>query len=395
MTDQQTLRDITRRVINYVETRTTQQVEEVHRVPTSAYRDPDRWQREVDEIFRRKPLALALSAELAEPHQYKALDVTGIPVVLRRGSDGVVRAFHNACRHRGAALVQVGSGKARQLVCSYHGWSYDERGCLTAISQNQTFGELDMSQFPMRELPCEERHGVVWVVLTPGGELDLDEWIGDAAPVLADMKLDSLYHFSTRDFPGPNWKVAMDGYLESYHFPYLHRNTFNKTLHANACEVESLHRHSRMYFARRGIAQLKEIPEEEWEIDNWLGQTLYMFPNAQFAYGFLPSATGAEELPGYGRHCLVHMIYPGSAVGSSVTQQINLTTKPVTTDRDRSTLQNISEESYTVVTGEDYWMGGEIQRTLEFAAPEFLMFGRNEQALTYYHTALDKLLKET
>lgn len=394
MTDQQTARDIVRRIINYVETRTTQQEAEIHRIPASAYRDPARWQREVEEVFRRKPLALALSAELPGAHQYKALDVTGVPVVLWRGADGVVRAFHNACRHRGAALVEPGHGKARHLVCRYHGWSYGERGCLAAISQQGSFGELDLSQFPMRQLPCEERHGVVWVVLTPGGELDLEEWLGDAAPVLADMKLGSLHHFSTRDFPGPNWKVAMDGYLESYHFPYLHRDTFNKTLHANAGEVERLRRHSRMYFARRGVTRLKDIPEEQWEIDSWLGQTLYVFPNAEFAYGFLPSAAVSGKAPGYGRHCLVHMIYPGATVDASVTQQINLTTKPVTSPSERALLQSVSQESYEVVTGEDYWMGGQIQRTLEFAAPEFLMFGRNEQALTYYHTALDELLKE-
>src|SRR5262245_37067466 len=123
MADQQALRDITRRIINYVETRTTQQVARIHRIPAAAYRDPARWQREVEEVFRRKPLALALSAELASPHQYKALDVAGVPVVLRRGGDGVVRAFLNACRHRGAALVEPGPGQSRQLVCRYHGWS--------------------------------------------------------------------------------------------------------------------------------------------------------------------------------------------------------------------------------------------------------------------------------
>jgi phenylpropionate dioxygenase-like ring-hydroxylating dioxygenase large terminal subunit len=393
MTDEQVLRDMTRRLIAHVDAKTTQQVSEIHRIPRSAYRDPDRWSREVDEVFRRKPLAVALSAELASPHQYKALDITGVPVVLRRGSDRVVRAFHNACRHRGAALVPVGAGTARRLVCPYHGWSYDERGQV-AVSQQQTFGELDCSRFPMRELPCEERHGIVWVVLTPDADLNLDEWIADAGPVLDELDLGALHHFSTRDFPGPNWKVAMDGYLELYHFPYLHRNTFNKTVHGNVAEVEPLHRHQRIFYARRGITRLKDIPEQDWVTGEWLGQTLHLFPNAEIAFGFTPAATAGEQ-PGFGRHCLVHMVYPGPTVDTSVTQQINLTTRPVVTDDEQATLREISDEALKVVTGEDYWMGGQIQRTLEFAAPDFLMFGRNEQALTHYHVGLDRLLKET
>lgn len=393
MTDDQALRDITRRLIAYVDAKTTQQAPEIHRIPASAYSDPGRWSREVDEIFRRRPLALALSAEVASEHQYKALDVTGVPVVLRRGSDGVVRAFHNACRHRGAALVQPGAGTARRLVCSYHGWSYDERGQLS-VTQEQTFGELDCAQFSMRELPCEERHGIVWVVLTPGAELDLDEWIGDAGPVLAELNLGALHHFSTREFTGPNWKVAMDGYLELYHFAYLHRNTFNKTVHGNVAEVEPLGLHQRIFYARRGITGLKDTPERDWAIGEWLGQTLHLFPNTEIAFGFTPAATAGDQ-PGFGRHCLVHMIYPGPSVGTSVTQQINLTTEPVTTEEQRAALQGISDEALQVVTGEDYWMGSQIQRTLAFAAPEFLMFGRNEYALTHYHVGLDRLLKET
>jgi phenylpropionate dioxygenase-like ring-hydroxylating dioxygenase large terminal subunit len=393
MTDQQTLREIARRLIAYADARTTQQAEEIHRIPASAYRDPDRWNREVDEIFRRKPLVLAMSAEVAGPHQYKALDVAGVPVVLRRGSDGVVRAFHNACRHRGAALVQAGAGTAKRLVCPYHGWSYDDRGCL-AISQAQTFGDLDASQFPMRELPCEERYGLVWAVLTAGAEMDLDEWIGEAGPVLEELNLGSLHHFSTRDFSGPNWKVAMDGYLEVYHFPYLHRNTFNKTVHGNVAEVEPLHRHQRIYYARRGITEFRDRPDQDWVTGEWLGQTLHLFPNTEIAFGFTPAATTGEQ-PGFGRHCLVHMIYPGPTVGTSTTQQINLTTDPPASDEERAVLRGISDEALKVVTGEDYWAGGQIQRTLEFAAPDFLMFGRNEQALTHYHVGLDKLLKET
>jgi phenylpropionate dioxygenase-like ring-hydroxylating dioxygenase large terminal subunit len=382
----------TQRMIEHVESHTTGQVPEIHRVPTADYSSPDRWQREVDEVFRRIPLAVALTAELPNVNDYKAVDVVGAPVVIQRGSDGTVRAFYNICRHRGAALANLGAGNTTQFVCPYHGWAFDQKGCLKAVPAAATFGEFDWSQAALTALPTEERHGIVWVILTPDIEMDLDDWLGPAQPVLAELELEKLHHFSTRQFDGPNWKVAMDGGLEVYHFPVLHRKTFNKTVHGNVAEVEALGRHQRIFFARRGIAALRAIPVGDWPVDEWLGQNLNVFPNIEIAFGFLPS--NDQEKPRFGRHCLMHMRYPGRTVDTSVTYQLNLTSNPVLDEADRLLLENISQQAYDVVTGEDYWVGARIQRGLGYGAPRYLMFGRNEQALAHYHQQLDELLKE-
>jgi hypothetical protein len=206
------------------------------------------------------------------------------------------------------------------------------------------------------------------------------------------MKLDQLHHFSTRELAGPNWKVAMDGYLEVYHFATLHRKTFNRTLHSNVFEVEPLGRHQRMFFARRGITDLKQVPEDDWQVDSWLGSAVNVFPNVQIASPFVPA--NDYDNPEYGQHWLIHMIYPGASVDTSVTRQINLTTRAVTTEADRKTLQHISDETYDIVLNEDYWVGQRIQRALNHAAPEFLMCGRNEPGVAHYHAHLEELLKE-
>ena len=97
---------LTRRNIAHSVNGTVPLEDDIMRVPSSNYYDPARWQLEMDRIFRRLPLVLGFSAELREPHSYKALEVMGTPVLLMRDGDGVLRSFVNMCSHRGAQLVE-------------------------------------------------------------------------------------------------------------------------------------------------------------------------------------------------------------------------------------------------------------------------------------------------
>ena len=119
---------------------TQDQVEAIHRVPAIDYYDPDRWQTEIERVFRRLPLVLASSSELAEPGAYHAIEVAGVPVVVMRGEDGKVRAFLNSCSHRGAMVVPEGVGQAHRHACPYHSWTYDTRGALVSIYEEEHFG---------------------------------------------------------------------------------------------------------------------------------------------------------------------------------------------------------------------------------------------------------------
>jgi phenylpropionate dioxygenase-like ring-hydroxylating dioxygenase large terminal subunit len=91
-----------RRHLADVKAGTVDQAPGVLRVPASHYVDPDRWRLEIDRIWKRVPLVLALSCELREPGDYRALEVVGVPVLVARGSDGAARAFVDSCSHRGA-----------------------------------------------------------------------------------------------------------------------------------------------------------------------------------------------------------------------------------------------------------------------------------------------------
>ena len=137
-------RDVTvalaKRLLAFHEAGTTEEAADVYRVPTAHYIDADRWQLEMDRIFRRVPLPLALTCELREAHAYKAMDALGVPILITRGADGQARAFVNACRHRGSIVVPGGCGEARRFTCPYHGWVYDQAGSLTGMYGRETFG---------------------------------------------------------------------------------------------------------------------------------------------------------------------------------------------------------------------------------------------------------------
>src|SRR5262249_22303456 len=104
-------------------------VERARTLPGSWYADAAHHALEIDRVFRRSWVGVGLADDVAAPGSYLAADVGPIPVVIVRDDAGNLRAFLNACRHRGAP-VAYGSGSSRALQCSYHGWVYRLDGSL-------------------------------------------------------------------------------------------------------------------------------------------------------------------------------------------------------------------------------------------------------------------------
>ena len=96
--------NLAERALSHFREGSTDQSESVMKMPIEAYTDPDRYKRESNLIFRHLPMAAALSIELPEAGNYKAMTVLDVPILLVRGKDGKARAFLNVCRHRGAGV---------------------------------------------------------------------------------------------------------------------------------------------------------------------------------------------------------------------------------------------------------------------------------------------------
>ena len=167
-------------------------------IPVERYFDPAIWQAEIRGLFRALPLVAAHSSEIATG-QVLACDTFDVPVLIARDAEGVVRAFLNVCRHRGMRLVDAGdSAHSRaSVVCPYHGWSYRLDGRLRHMLHAEAFDACPAGARDLVQLPCEERHGLVWVVPDAHAKIDLPAFLGSLDAELAFCDLPSLRSFAS------------------------------------------------------------------------------------------------------------------------------------------------------------------------------------------------------
>jgi nitrite reductase/ring-hydroxylating ferredoxin subunit len=368
------------RTIAHNKAGTVHLTESVTTIPASNYFDPERWQREVDMIFKRVPLLLAMTAEIKEVNTYKAIDVVGMPVLISRGADGIARAFVNMCSHRGAQLVDPGVGTARRFACPYHNWTYNQEGDLVGVFKQDDFGQLDTSCLGLTQLPIAERAGLIWVTLSPDSKLDFDAFFAGYDEMLEFCDFASMNHFGTRILAGPNWKISFDGYVDFYHLPILHKNTFGPDMSPDAL----FHRvgpHQRVTGPRGNWAKLEGRPTSEWPESVLTGGVWSVFPHGSIA-GF--------EIEGH-KIYQVARVFPGATAAESVTYLDFISTAPKTDEFIAAANKQIAFLE-NVVRDEDYATGLKIQRTVKTGAKKVLHFGRNEGGAQYVHGWLDALL---
>lgn len=194
-------------------------------VPLGRYTDPEFFDLEREEVFGRSWLFVGHVSEWPAPGSFRSLDLPTGGVIVARGDDGALRAFRNACRHRGAPVVRTAEGVARLLVCAFHSWSYDLEGRLVRVPGEADFGGLCTSGRSLPPVRLDEWSGLVFV--------NVDE---DAPPLRTFIdpiarRFDSFFESSLRLVErrrrevGANWKVVLEAFLEVYHLPTVHRDT--------------------------------------------------------------------------------------------------------------------------------------------------------------------------
>jgi len=257
------------RMLSMVRTNTRDDGPGVSHTPVEGYYDPARFQREVDLLFRRYPIVVAFSSQLCKPGDFVVNDHTGQPILVTRGTDGVLRAFLNVCRHRGAAVEQKPCGaNKRAFVCAYHGWSYDLTGRLVGVTDGAAFGEIDRSKHGLRRLKLAEKYGLIWVVPTALEEgedagFDIDRYLGALNADLSGWDMQGwVLHSSEPIRPRMNWKLVIDTFLELYHFRYLHPGTVYPLFLDNIATYERMGNHMRWAAAKRTLTELEGQPRK-------------------------------------------------------------------------------------------------------------------------------------
>jgi phenylpropionate dioxygenase-like ring-hydroxylating dioxygenase large terminal subunit len=180
-------------------------------------------------IFHSTPLVIAHCDQVPQPNDYMVREAYGKSLLITRNRQGQARVFFNTCRHRGAEPA-AGTGNRRHFACPYHGWVYNNDGNLVSLPLQDRYDGLDLSTMGLFELPCEERHGFIWVILDPEACIDVAAHLGELDGELADWGFGDLkYMGAPADVElEANWKATGEGFLEGLHVPFVHRGTFDR-----------------------------------------------------------------------------------------------------------------------------------------------------------------------
>jgi nitrite reductase/ring-hydroxylating ferredoxin subunit len=220
---------------------------------------------ELDRLWSRVWQVAARVEELAEPGDHVEYRIGDQSVLVVRGEDGGVRAFHNACLHRGTRLANGrGCFEGGVVRCRYHGWQYALDGTLVGVPDREQFADLpdDLTLTPVR---CDTWGGFVFVNLDPDADALL-EFLDPIPRLLAPYHLEQmrLRAVLTTELPA-NWKVVVDAFNEAYHVQGTHPQILPWTDDVSI-EYEQLGRHARygrLPGARRELRSSPRVSADE------------------------------------------------------------------------------------------------------------------------------------
>ncbi len=199
-------------------------------IPGGRYTDPAFLELEHEFMWKRSWLYACHADEIPEPGCFFLFKRTGSPILVIRGKDGVVRAFYNTCRHRGAPLVQECNGKVPGLVCRYHGWTYGLDGQLLNLRDKRDFVGLDTADYPLVPVRCESFGNWIFVNEDPGAQ-PLLEHLGVIPDYLEEIQPQQVRFVDRRSYKVQcNVKVLLDAFLEVYHLKSIHQQTVDRFL---------------------------------------------------------------------------------------------------------------------------------------------------------------------
>jgi glycine betaine catabolism A len=191
-------------------------------LPRDAYLSPDVLEWERRHLFDGW-MCLGRSSEIAKGG-LRAESVGEYGVLLTRDQEGVLRAFENACRHRGHELLPCGGSadSPRAIVCPYHAWSYRHDGSLIGAPHFKDIERFDKSTLGLKPVRVQEWHG--WVFVDRSGTAsDFAEHIGELEEIVAPYDAGSLVTCESHEYDvEANWKVIVENYQECYHCSMIH-----------------------------------------------------------------------------------------------------------------------------------------------------------------------------
>lgn len=253
-------------------------------IPRSRYVSHERFLAERERVFAVTPQIVAHASDFAEAGACMTVTVAGVDLLVLRGSDGELRAFRNACRHRSTRLVQAPEPcRKKAIVCPYHGWTYDLSGTRIHVPHAETFGGADAPRDALSPAFVAEHGGLVWVSLAP---FDVTAHLGaELSAEIASLDMASLrvHTRSEREVRG-NWKLVVDAFTDGYHIRHLHRDTVYRFFFDAQSEADPVGRHIRAATARRTLAETNEAELASIDLRKVVTPTYVLFPNTVLVF---------------------------------------------------------------------------------------------------------------
>jgi phenylpropionate dioxygenase-like ring-hydroxylating dioxygenase large terminal subunit len=194
------------------------------RVPIAHLITDAYYREEREKVFRRAWLMIGDAADLPENGSYMVREVPTLnaSILVVRGTDGTIRAFHNVCTHRGNKLAQDRGGCANAFTCRFHGWSFTTEGHLAVVTDERQFRDLDKSILGLKPVHMEIWGGRIFVNLDEKPRQSLREWLGPMHDQY-DGYFEQHTRLVSREIEtNCNWNLAINAFQEGYHTLYIH-----------------------------------------------------------------------------------------------------------------------------------------------------------------------------
>ena len=278
-------------------------------LPGWAYFSQELFELECETLFKTHWQFVCHVNEAADIGAYVTFDVAGERALVIRGHDGILRAFHNLCRHRGSRIVPDVRGVCNKaMVCPYHGWAYNLDGGLRGIANRDTFPPMQAEKWGLKPLEMEIWNGLVFIRFQAGPQPAVAEILARFDDEIAPYDLANMVPTDSNsmdDLLPVNWKSVRDVDNEGYHVrqahPGLHQlygNGYFDEPYANGTS-RSVGTFNEAYGHRWSVRKYREIlPEADNLPREQQRQWIYfgMFPN--FVLGLYPdSVIYYQEVP--------------------------------------------------------------------------------------------------
>ena len=365
--------DIFDRVFEHIDNGTTDLGTVQWHEPVEHYTSQSRYEQEIA-LLRQRPVVFCPSAAIPDAGSYISRTAAGTPLLVVRDNELQVRAFINACRHRGMKVAS-GEGCTRTFSCPYHGWTYNLDGSLRGVPGEAAFPDLDKETSGLKEVFAVEKGGLVYVQQEGEPRLETLE------TALDFFEPSQSFFYKSDTVDEANWKLLTETLLEGYHIKSLHRESFYPFGLDNINIVESYGQNSRVIYPFKRIEKLRSVAREERNIEGSATLVYHLFPNVSVSVlSKHTSVTVIEPLSPTRTQMFSYAIKHADQNGVEISDEDAM--------RDVDFVNQSGQE-------EDRAAARDIQETVTTSANSHLTFGYYEKAIVSFHQQLHNELGET